>query len=186
MKPRDPMKLTSTEFYNRQLNASACDKIRSGIHRKLLDQVNDIDSAKELWDRIVVLQEGTNLIQKSLYESAKSEATLFMIREGESIADAYARLGALCVKIRGLGCSKYNDGFDVNEEFIKSKIISMIVVKEKDTNLALNLRILTAQANLSADDLVSYVAANDNLAKEGDKRPTYIHTCIVFIHKIPT
>ena len=72
MKPKHPTNLTSTEFYNRQLNASACDKIRSGIHRKLLEQVNDIDSAKELWDRIVVLQEGTNLIQKSLYESAKS------------------------------------------------------------------------------------------------------------------
>ena len=79
-KPQDPIRLTSTEFYNRQLNASACDKIRSGINRKLLDQVNDIDSAKELWDRIVVLQEGTNLIQKALYESAKTEATLFMIR----------------------------------------------------------------------------------------------------------
>ena len=66
LKPNDPTKLTSTEFYNRQLNASARDKIRSAIHRKLLDQVNDIESAKELWDRIVVLQEGTNLIQKSL------------------------------------------------------------------------------------------------------------------------
>ena len=169
MKPRDPMKLTSTEFYNRQLNASACDKIRSGIHRKLLDQVNDIDLAKELWDRIVVLQEGTNLIQKSLYESAKSEATLFMIREGESIVDAYARLGALCVKIRGLGCSKYNDGFDVNEEFVKGKVISMIAVNQKDTNLALNLRILSNQNEMSADDLVSYVAAGENLAKEGER-----------------
>ncbi|KAK1566142.1 hypothetical protein QYE76_027136 [Lolium multiflorum] len=57
-KPQDPIRLTSTEFYNRQLNASARDKIRSGINRKLLDQVNDIDSAQELWDRIVVLQEG--------------------------------------------------------------------------------------------------------------------------------
>ena len=61
-KPQDPARLTSTEFYNRQLNASARDKIRSGINRKLLDQVNDIDSAKELWDQIVVLQEGTDLI----------------------------------------------------------------------------------------------------------------------------
>src|SRR3954464_11818777 len=64
---------------------------------------------------------------------------------------------------------KYNDGFEMNEEFIKSKIIAMIAVKEKDTNLALNLRILTNQANLSADDLVSYVAANDNMAKAGEK-----------------
>ncbi|KAK1686199.1 hypothetical protein QYE76_047047 [Lolium multiflorum] len=133
-KPKDPNMLASTGFYKRQLNASACEKIRSGINRKLLDQVNDIDSAKELWDRIVVLQEGTNLVQKSLYESAKTEATLFMIKEGETIAEAYGRLGAL-----------------------------------QDTNLALNLQILTKQADLSVDDIVSYVAANDNMAKEGER-----------------
>src|SRR4051794_38896298 len=104
VKPKDPTRLTSTEFYNRQLNASACDKIRSGINRRLLDQVNDIDIAKDLWDRNVVLQEGTYLIQKSLYESSKNEATMLMIKDGESIADAYGRLGALRVKVKGLSC----------------------------------------------------------------------------------
>ncbi|KAK1603368.1 hypothetical protein QYE76_018734 [Lolium multiflorum] len=104
--PQDPIRLTSTEFYNHQLNASARDKIRSGINRKLLDQVNDIESAKELWDRIVVLQEGTDLIQSVLYETAKQEAHQFMIREGDSMADAYARLGALRVRVKGLGVEK--------------------------------------------------------------------------------
>ncbi|KAK1631394.1 hypothetical protein QYE76_005709 [Lolium multiflorum] len=97
------------------------------------------------------------------------DATLFMIREGESLADAYGRLGALRVKVKGLGCEKYNDGFEMNEEFIKSKVIAMIAVKQKDTNLALNLQILTKQADLNADDLVSYVAANESMAKAGEK-----------------
>ncbi|KAK1664145.1 hypothetical protein QYE76_052304 [Lolium multiflorum] len=165
--PQDPIRLTSTEFYNRQLNASARDKIRSGINHKLLDQVNDIGSAKELWDRIVVLQEGTDLIQSSLYETAKQEAHRFMIREEESIADAYARLGALRVRIKGLGAEKYDDGFEMNEGFIKSKVIAMIAVKQEDTNLALNLQIMTKSADLNSDDLVSYVAANENMAKAG-------------------
>ncbi|KAK1611007.1 hypothetical protein QYE76_034680 [Lolium multiflorum] len=167
--PQDPIRLTSTEFYNRQLNASARDKIRSGINRKLLDQVNDIESAKELWDRIVVLQEGTDLIQSALYETAKQEAHQFMIREGESVADAYARLGALRVRVKGLGVEKYNDGFEMNEAFIKSKVIAMIAVKQEDTNLALNLQIMTKSADLNSDDLVSYVAANENMAKAGKR-----------------
>ncbi|KAK1679320.1 hypothetical protein QYE76_040168 [Lolium multiflorum] len=167
--PQDPVRLTSTEFYNRQLNASARDKIRSGINRKLLDQVNDIGSAKELWDRIVVLQEGTDLIQSALYETAKQEAHQFMIREGESVADAYARLGALRVRVKGLGVEKYDDGFEMNEGFIKSKVIAMIVVKQEDTNLALNLQIMTKSADLNSDDLVSYVAANENMAKAGKR-----------------
>ncbi|KAK1617465.1 hypothetical protein QYE76_022982 [Lolium multiflorum] len=156
--PQDPTRLTSTEFYNRQLNASARDKIRSGINRKLLDQVDDIVSAKELWDRIVVLQDGTDLIQSSLYETAKQEAYQFMIRDGESVFDAYARLGALKVRIKGLGAEKYNDGFEMNEAFIKSKVIAMIAVKQEDTNLGLNLQIMTKSADLNSDDLVSYVA----------------------------
>ncbi|KAK1680292.1 hypothetical protein QYE76_041140 [Lolium multiflorum] len=92
-----------------------------------------------------------------------------MIREGESVADAYGRLGALRVKVKGLGCEKYNDGFEMNEHFIKSKVIAMIAVKQKDTNLALNLQLITKSADLNADDLVSYVAANENMAKTGER-----------------
>ncbi|KAK1695204.1 hypothetical protein QYE76_011901 [Lolium multiflorum] len=92
-----------------------------------------------------------------------------MIREGESVADAYARLGALRVRVKGLGVEKYNDGFEMNEAFIKSKVIAMIVVKQEDTNLALNLQIMTKSADLNSDDLVSYVATNENMAKAGKR-----------------
>ncbi|KAK1650330.1 hypothetical protein QYE76_068135 [Lolium multiflorum] len=92
-----------------------------------------------------------------------------MIREGESVADAYARLGALRVRVKGLGVEKYNDGFEMNEAFIKSKVIAMIAVNQEDTNLALNLQIMTKSADLNSDDLVSYVAANENMAKAGKR-----------------
>ena len=104
--PVDPTNLTSREYYDRQLNATARDKIRSAVHRSLHDQVCNLESAKELWDRIVILQEGTNLIQKSKYESAKSEMTLFMIKDDETLTMAYARLDALRVKIKGLRYDK--------------------------------------------------------------------------------
>ena len=93
------------------------------VHRALHDQVSNLESAKELWERIVVLQEGTNLIQKAKYEAAKNEMTMFMIKDGETLTMAYARLNALRVKIKGLGADKYNDGFVVNDEFIKSKLV---------------------------------------------------------------
>ncbi|KAK1683949.1 hypothetical protein QYE76_044797 [Lolium multiflorum] len=92
-----------------------------------------------------------------------------MIREGESVADAYARLGALRVRVKGLGVEKYNDGFEMNEAFIKSKVIAMIAVNQEDTNLALNLQIMTKSVDLNSDDLVSYVAANENMAKVGKR-----------------
>ena len=114
--PVDPTNLTGREYYDRQLNATAYDKIRSVVHRALHDQVSNLESAKELWERIVVLQEGTNLIQKAKYEAVKNEMTMFMIKDGETLTTAYARLNALRVKIKGLGAEKYNDGFDMNDE----------------------------------------------------------------------
>jgi hypothetical protein len=45
----------------------------------------------------------------------------------------------------------------------------MIAVKQEDTNLALNLQIMTKSADLNSDDLVSYVAANENMAKAGKR-----------------
>jgi hypothetical protein len=59
-----------------------------------------------------MFQEGTSLIQNSKYEVAKSEMNLFMIKDGESLSNAYARLDALQVMIKGHGCDKFNDGFD--------------------------------------------------------------------------
>ena len=165
--PHDPNNLTTGEYYNRQLNATACDKIRSAIHRTLHDQVSDIPTAKDLWDRIVILQEGTSLIQKSKYEAAKSEMNMFMNHDGETIAEAYKRLVALRVKIGGLGCEKYDDGFNLNDELIKSKIVSMIAVTDK--KLALNLQLLDRANQFTPDDLVSYLVATDNLADEGQK-----------------
>jgi hypothetical protein len=72
-----------------------------------------------------------------MYDAAKSELGLFMINEGESLSDCYSRLDALRVRIKGLGCDKYHDGFDVNDETIKSKIISIIGCGNSET--ALNL-----------------------------------------------
>ena len=124
--------------------------------------MSNLKSAKELWERIVVIEEGTNLIQKAKYEAAKNEMTMFMIKDGETLITAYSRLNALRVKIKGLGADKYNDGFDVNDEFIKSKLASMIVVDDKQ--LALNLQLLDARNNLSPDDLVSYFTATESMA----------------------
>jgi hypothetical protein len=82
-----------------------------------------------------------------------------MIKDGESISRAYGRLDALLVKIKGIGCVKCHDCFDVNDEFIKSKIFSVIVIDDK--KLALKLQLIDARNNFSSDDLVSYFVATE-------------------------
>jgi hypothetical protein len=46
--PLDPNDLSPHDKYNRQLNASARDKIFNGLHRKRNDQVKNIESTKDL------------------------------------------------------------------------------------------------------------------------------------------
>jgi hypothetical protein len=72
-----------------------------------------------------------------------------MIKDGESLSDA------ISMKIKGIGCSEYQDGFDVNDETIKSKIVSVIAFDDK--KLVLNLTLLDAKNKLSQDNLVSYL-----------------------------
>jgi hypothetical protein len=78
-----------------------------------------------------------------------------MIKNGETLFDAYSRLDALSMKIKGIGCDEYQDGFDVNDETIKSKIFSLIAFDDKQ--LALNLTLLYAKSKFSQDNLVSYL-----------------------------
>jgi hypothetical protein len=51
----------------------------------IYDQVNSIESAKELWERIIVLHERTTLIQRSTYELSKSEINMLVVKDGESL-----------------------------------------------------------------------------------------------------
>jgi hypothetical protein len=82
-----------------------------------------------------------------------------MIKDGESISRAYGRLDALRVKIKGFGCDKCHDFFDVNDDFIKSKIFPVIVTD--DQQLALKLQLVDARNNFSLEDLVSYFVATE-------------------------
>jgi hypothetical protein len=172
-KPLDPNDLSPRDKYNRQLNASAWDKIRKGIHRELHDQVKNIESAKNLWERIIILQEGTSLIQKSNYKDAKRDMDYFVIQDGETLSQAYARLEALKVRIEGLGCDKYNDGFVMNDEFMKDNIITLIALDNQQ--LALRMQFLDRNKDMTPDDLISYFVANENMAIQGMKMKEMAH-----------
>ena len=87
----DANNLTPRERVSRQLNSTARDKIRAALPIPLYNQVHRIESAKDLWDKIIILQEGTSLIQRTNYECAKREMSLFVIKDGEKLSSAYAR-----------------------------------------------------------------------------------------------
>ena len=99
--------------------------------------------------------------------------SLFVIKDGEKFDSAYARLDALRVKIQGLGCEKYNDGFDVNDEFIKGKIIE--IVSPDEQQLSLIMHFMDSHKEMSPDDLVSFYVANENRVAQANKTRELSH-----------
>ena len=150
-----------------QLNSTAIDKIRSCLRREVYDQVINIESAKDLWAKLALLHEGTTSIQKSKYEAAKQEMHMFVVKDGESLSNAYARLIALKEKIRSLGGDRIRDGFEVNEEFIKSKFIQ--IISPKYQQLAFNINFLDNMKDMTADDLIGYFVSHDEMVATAKK-----------------
>ena len=73
------------------------------------------------------------------------------------------------MKIQGLGCEKYNDGFDVNDEFIKGKIIE--IVSPDEQQLSLIMHFMDSKKEMTPDDLISFYVANENrVAQENQTR----------------
>ncbi|KAK1666693.1 hypothetical protein QYE76_054852 [Lolium multiflorum] len=113
---------------------------------------------------IAVKQEDTNLALnlQIMTKSAdlNSDDLVSYVAANENMAKAGKRLMAM---------NRVDEASHNHEALIKSKVIAMIAVKQEDTNLALNLQIMTKSADLNSDDLVSYVAANENMAKAGKR-----------------
>jgi hypothetical protein len=63
--------MTAKERIECQLNSTALDKIHQSSKREVYDQVSSIDSAKELWEKLLLKFDGTSAMQKTKYEATK-------------------------------------------------------------------------------------------------------------------
>jgi hypothetical protein len=111
--------ISLVEKINYQLKSTALEKIRHSLKRDTYDQVVNIESAKELWEKLHILFDGTTAIQRQRCEVARQDMRMFVVNVGESLASAYAGLICLKKKIICLGCDRFQYGFVVNDEFIK-------------------------------------------------------------------
>jgi hypothetical protein len=81
--PVNERNMSPVEKINCQLNSTALDKIRQSLKRDTYDQVVNIEFAKELWDKLTILFEGTTTIQRQRYEASKQDTQMFVVNDGE-------------------------------------------------------------------------------------------------------
>jgi hypothetical protein len=106
-------------------------------------------------------------MQKTKYEAAKQDMNLFCINDGESVTSAYSRLQALKEKIILLGGNTIDDGFHMNDSFVKNKFIEIVSTEYKE--LALNVTFLEPCRKMTADELVRYFVAHDDMISKANR-----------------
>jgi hypothetical protein len=111
--------------------------------------------------------DGTSEIQKTKYEAAKQDMNLFCMHAGELVTSAYSRLQALKEKIILLGGNTINDCFHMNDNFMKNKFIEIVSTEYKE--LAFNVTFLEPCHKMTADELVGYFVAHDDMIAKANR-----------------
>ncbi|GAV71194.1 UBN2 domain-containing protein [Cephalotus follicularis] len=86
-----------------QLNAKAKHVIFCALSPSEFNRVSSLDSAKEMWDRLMVTYEGTNQVKDTKINKLVHDYELFTMLENENISSMYARFNDIINALKGLG-----------------------------------------------------------------------------------
>ena len=94
-----------------QYNAQACDILLNGLCPKEFKKISILENAKEIWDTLVDMHEGTESIKESKLDVLQSQLDKFKMKDGEGIAEMYSRLALITNEIAGLGSEEMTEKF---------------------------------------------------------------------------
>jgi hypothetical protein len=69
--------------------------------------VDGLKSAKEVWDTLFIIHEGTKQLREGKIRALESELNRFVIKDDESPQDMYNRLNKIINKIKSLGSTRW-------------------------------------------------------------------------------
>ena len=87
------------------LNWSAMNIMQCALHPTEFSRVSSCTTAKEMWDRLQVIYEGTSEVREAKANMLVFEYEAFKMKTDESISDMYARLTILTNGLKSLGKS---------------------------------------------------------------------------------
>ncbi|GAV70029.1 DUF4219 domain-containing protein/UBN2 domain-containing protein [Cephalotus follicularis] len=85
-----------------QLNAKEKHVIFCALNPSEFNRVSSLDSAKEMWDRLMVTYEGTNQVKDAKINRLVHDYELFTMLENENISSMYARYNDIINALKGL------------------------------------------------------------------------------------
>ncbi|CAN0838181.1 hypothetical protein LINGRAHAP2_LOCUS2018, partial [Linum grandiflorum] len=105
----NPEKWTADDIQNVKLNAQAMNLMYCALGKEEFTRVSTCKSAKEIWNKLVVTHEGTDLVKTTRINLLKQEFEMFKMNQGESIREMSDRFQSIINQLEGLGKSYEND-----------------------------------------------------------------------------
>ena len=80
-----------------------------------IQQNQPLENAKEIWDTLIDMQEGTDSVKESKLDVLQSQLYKFKMKDGEGVTEMYSRLALITNEIAGLGSEEMTDKFIIKK-----------------------------------------------------------------------
>jgi len=98
-----PEEFDRTNFKMMEKNAKAKKLLYFGLGPDEYTRISECDSAKDVWDALLVAHEGTNQVKQSRIELLMRKYELFEMGDRETIMDMYTRFTHITNELKSLG-----------------------------------------------------------------------------------
>ena len=94
-----------------QYNSQTYDILFNGLCPEEFNKISRLENAKEIWDTLIDMHEGTDSIKESKLYVLQSQLDKFKMKDGEGVAEMYSRLALITNEIVGLGSEEMTERF---------------------------------------------------------------------------
>ena len=116
--PEDDETWTRDQITKSNLNWSAMNIMQCALHPTEFSRISSCSTAKEMWDKLQVIYEGTSEVRETKANLLVSEYEAFKMKQDESISDMFSRLTILTNGLKSLGKS-YSE-YEIVRKILKS------------------------------------------------------------------
>jgi gag-polypeptide of LTR copia-type/Zinc knuckle len=116
--PEEEDTWTREQIKKDTLNWSALNMMQCAIHPKEFSRVSSCKSAKEMWDKLQLIYEGTSEVRETKASILVSDYESFRMKDEESISEMFARFMIIVNGLKGLG-KDYKDS-DLVRKILRS------------------------------------------------------------------
>jgi len=103
--PKELKEFNAEDYKMMEKNAKAKKLLYFGLGPDEYTRISECESAKEIWDALVIAHEGTNQVKQSRIELLMRKYELFKVGDRESVMDMYTRFAHITNELKSLGKS---------------------------------------------------------------------------------